>query len=136
MQLGDVLYKYVTTFGIFQYVVIGVYQGDGLVVECQNCNHPEKCKVIVKPDGCGAYVFEAMANDSGAEHDFLHRVYDDYDRYFKSRDLCNRALRLYQIEKQREIVLNLNNAIKDANEKMDALKSELLGAEKRISDAQ
>lgn len=64
--IGDELFRYAVGGGVFRYIVDGRREYDGRVqleVECQNCSHGWKCRLLLAQDDYGRIVEIHMLND-------------------------------------------------------------------------
>ena len=81
INIGDVIYRYVSFGGIHKYKVVGKREYEDnteLEVEDQNCNHGWKCRLLVAVNDYNRLVSIRMLND---DEDNSQRCWHSQDEY-------------------------------------------------------
>lgn len=121
-QIGDMLYRYVSMAGVFQYKVTGRRERESevqLEVECQTCSHGYKCELLIAQDDYGHIVHVHMLNEDE----------DDRQRHWHTNDGFH-FLPTSEEAKQEKLV----KLISDASEDVRKAEANLATAKKRLAD--
>lgn len=117
-MIGQKLYKYCATKGIFTYEVFGIItreQGNFLEVRCENCSHcGGKCELLICPDEVkGRWRYVQMLNNDGEyywhkdeEFFFATKVEALKGYFFKNIKECEKKIKDHEsgIKFQRETI--------------------------------
>ena len=125
LNIGDVLYKYVDTKGIFTYKVLGKREYEDNIqyeIECQDCRDHSKCRLLVNQNDYGKqFKYVCMLNED--EDTPQHYWHDDNDlHYFLSKTECRK-------QKGKKILKNKNEEIEKLELKLKQLKDSLIEIE-------
>ncbi|MFA5409334.1 MAG: hypothetical protein WC343_11240 [Bacilli bacterium] len=110
MKIGDILYKYVDTKGIWIYKCIGerIYKDNTQYeMECQHCEHGYKCRILVikvKYSNVEKYKYIETLND--CEDDKQYYWHEDNKHYFVDKMDCKK-------EKADELITEYNKDIEN-----------------------
>lgn len=121
-SLGDELFRYIVGGGVFLYIVDGRREYDGRVqleVECQNCSHGWKCRLLLAQDDYGRIIEVHMLNDD-EEHSQRHWHGNEGLHFWPTSE-----------EAKQEQVRRL---VKQAEETVQKAKANLAAAELRLAE--
>lgn len=126
MKIGDVIYKYLTFHGFATYKITGVIKRKRATlyeVDCQACNHPDPCQLLVADVKGGRLAFAGMLNrDEGHEQ---HWHDDDY--FYKEVKSAQKA-------KYHEVIRNKKGELETAQKLVERLSKELVDLEEHLKN--
>ena len=128
LNIGDILYHYVSFSGVLRYEVYGVNEYKDFIqyeLRSLSCNHPGECRVLVAQD-----------RDYKQEKDpitFKYISMVDEDEEDEGRYVCFHKGN-YFLTSQEAIIDEGNEKIAKKEERINKLKERLEGEEKRLKE--
>ena len=127
MKIKDKLYKY-QGFGKFaEYICTAIIKREKLVMyelECQNCNHGWKCKILVKRGkNKQEYEFVAMVNDEEEEYEAFHTTLQPNERFFVNLEDAKKAVYLNAINFKKSEIEKHKKVLKRSEKELQELEA-------------